>query len=150
MPAVWQQGCSAGFLKCRNGFPFAGTGVAADLWSRLRRGVLLMANEAKSIPVQVFAAPSVPHGMGITWETATDFLRKRLQHRFGGTAEIEHIEMFTPRSFEFPDVLDLLGRGGGLPIVRVGGQIVSQGEKLSEHRISAAISTLLQSDRRQS
>ncbi len=109
-----------------------------------------MPSEGKSITVQVFAAPSVSDGQGATWEAATAFLRQRLQHQFGGAAEVEYIEMFTPRSFEFPDVLDALGHGGALPIVRVGGQIVSQGEKLSENRISAAITALLQSDRRQS
>ncbi len=120
------------------------------MWPRLGRGLLLMPIEAKSLAVQVFAAPSASCGPGVTWETATAFLRQGLQHRFGGAAEVEHIEMFTPRSFGFPDVLDALGRGGALPIVRVGGQIVSQGEKLLGDRISAAITALLQSDRRQS
>ncbi len=109
-----------------------------------------MPSEAESVAVQVFAAPSVSDGQGATWEAATAFLRQRLQHQFGGAAEVEYIEMFTPRSFEFPDVLDALGHGGALPIVRVGGQIVSQGEKLSESRIAAVIRELLQSDRRQS
>jgi cell fate (sporulation/competence/biofilm development) regulator YlbF (YheA/YmcA/DUF963 family) len=79
---------------------------------RLGCGVLLMSSETRSIAIQVFAAPSVSCRPGVTWEAATDFLRKRLQHRFGEAAEVEHIEMFTPRSFEFPDVLDALGRWG--------------------------------------
>ncbi len=118
------------------------------MWTRLGCGVLLMPSQTKSIAVQVFVAPSVSCGRGATWEDVIAFLRQRLRHRFGGTAEVEHIEMFTPRSFEFPDVLDVLGQGGTLPIVRVGGQIVSQGEKISEVRIAATISASLQSDGR--
>lgn len=114
----------------------------------LGRGVLLMANEIRSVTVQVFAAPSVACGSSVTWEAAIAFLRKRLQQRFGEVAAVEHIEMFTPRSFEFPDVLEALQRGGSLPVVRVGDRIVSQGEKLSENRISEEISGLLQPDRR--
>ncbi len=57
--------------------------------------------------------------------------------------------MFTPRSFDFPDVLEALEREGTLPIVRVGGEIVSQGGKLSEPRIAAAIGEVLRSDRRE-
>jgi hypothetical protein len=61
---------------------------------------------------------------------------------------MEYIEMFSPRSFEFPDVLAALQRGGSLPVVRIGDRIVSVGEKLSESRIANEISGLLQSDRR--
>lgn len=106
--------------------------------------------EIRSVTVQVFAAPPASSGLGMTWEAATDVLRKRLRHRFGEAVAVEHIEMFTARSFGFPDVLQALERGGSLPVVRVGGQIASQGEKLSENRIAGAISELLELDRRQS
>ena len=145
-----QQGRRAGFLGCWNDVPFTGTGQPAHLRARLGRGVLLMPKEHKSVTVHVFAAPSAFCGSGMTWEAATAFLGKRLQQRFGEAVAVEHIEMFTARSFEFPDVLQALERGGALPLVRVGGQIVSQGERLSENRIAGAISELLELDRRQS
>ncbi len=107
-----------------------------------------MPNTLNIVAVQVFAAPTVSCGSGITWEAVTTFLRKRLYQRFGEAAAVEYIEMFSPRSFEFPDVLEALQRGGSLPVVRVGERIVSMGEKLSENRIASEISGLLQSDRR--
>lgn len=109
-----------------------------------------MPHQVKPVTVQVFAVPSTSCKSGETWEAATDFLRQRLQYRFGRAVEVEHVEMFTARSFEFPDVLAALQHDGGLPVVRVEGKVVSHGEKLSESRIAAAITALLESDRRQS
>ncbi len=150
MPGLRQQGRGAGFFECWDDVRLARTGQSAHLRAGLRRGVLLMPSQDKSVTVQVFAAPSASCRPGETWEAATAFLRQRLHCRFGGAVKVEHIEMFTARSFEFPDVLEALQRDGGLPVVRVEGKVVSQGEKLSENRIAAAITALLESDRRQS
>lgn len=91
------------------------------------------------LTIQIFVPPLVSCGTGTTWQTAVCFLRQRLKHRFGDGVTVEQIEMFTPRSFEFADVLATLERGSNLPIVRVGDRIVSCGEKLSESRITAAV-----------
>ncbi len=96
-----------------------------------------------SVFVQVFAAPAVACCGGSTWEGATQYLRERLRQRFGESVSVEFIEMFAPRSFEFPDVLRALEAGGTLPIVRVGNEIVSQGAKLSESRVAEAVTRRL-------
>jgi hypothetical protein len=92
-----------------------------------------------SVSVRVFASPAVACGAGITWEGATNHLHKRLRQRLGEGVAIEFIEMFSPHSFDFPDVLRALEQGGTLPIVRGGEQIVSQGTKLAESRIVEAV-----------
>ncbi len=148
MSALQQQGCGAGFFGHRHGVSFPRGRYASAVRPWLRGGVLLMPNTLNIAAVQVFAAPAASCGPGITWEAATTFLRKRLHQRFGEAVAVEYIEMFSPRSFEFPDVLEALQRGGSLPVVRVGERIVSMGEKLSENRIASEISGLLQSDRR--
>lgn len=99
-----------------------------------RTRVLLMT----PLAIQIFVAPTVSCGTGTTWQDVVGFLRERLTRRFKEVS-VEEIEMFTPRSFEFPDVLAVLERGGSLPVVRVGDRIVSCGEKLSESRIAGAV-----------
>ncbi len=107
-----------------------------------------MPHEVDTVTVQVFVVSSASCRPDTTWEAALAVLRQRLHQRFGEAVSLEQIEMFTPRSFEFPDVLDVLQRGGGMPIVRVGDRIVSQGGKLSEPQIAIAITEVLGSDGR--
>ena len=96
-----------------------------------------------AVSVRVFASPAVACGAGITWEGATNYLRKRIHQRFGEDVAVEFIEMFSPHSFDFPDVLRALEQGNTLPIVRVGEEIVSQGTKLTESRIAATVARSL-------
>jgi hypothetical protein len=105
-----------------------------------------MTDTRVSVFVQVFAAPSATCGSGSTWESVTAYLGERLHARFGESVVVEHIVMFTPRSFDFPDVMRGLQEGAELPIVRVGGEIVSSGGKLSESRIAQAINARLEPD----
>lgn len=93
--------------------------------------------------VRVFAAPDASCGHGMTWSAATAFVGQRLQSRFGNSVEIEHIEIFSPRSFEFPEVMAAIEAGGQLPVVMVGDRIVSQGGKLSERILGQAVEALL-------
>jgi hypothetical protein len=75
----------------------------------------------------------------MTWAEAVKFIRDRLNRRFNGRVAVDHVEIFSQRSFEFPAVLEAIQRGAALPIVQVEGEIVSQGGKLSESRIARAI-----------
>lgn len=95
------------------------------------------------VSVRVFAAPDASCGHGEKWSTATAFIAARLKHRFGDAVVAEHIEMFSRRSFEFPEVLAAVEAGGALPIVVVDGRIVSQGGKLSHQIIREAVASLL-------
>ncbi len=97
------------------------------------------------IAVRVFAAPDASCGRGSTWSAATKLIGEHLRNRFGGAVVVEHVEMFSPRSFEFPQVLEALKRGAALPIILVNDGVVSQGGKLSERIIAQAIASLLPS-----
>lgn len=92
--------------------------------------------------VRIFTAPDAACRPGATWASAAGLIGQRLQRRFQGAVGVEHVEMFSPRSFEFPDVLAAVERGSRLPIVAVDGRIVSEGEKLSESRIVRALEAL--------
>jgi hypothetical protein len=100
------------------------------------------------INVRVFAAPDTSCGHGMTWSEASVSIGERLKRRFGEGVDVEHIEIFSPRSFEFPDVMAAIGAGGQLPLVKVGDRIVSQGKKLSERIIRQAVEALLRAGER--
>jgi hypothetical protein len=101
-----------------------------------------MTETGSPVPVRVFTAPDVSCGAGMTWAAAVGFIGGRLRQRFEGRLAVEHIELFSQRSFEFPAVLAAVERGGGLPMVMVADRIVSQGGKLSESRIARAVESL--------
>lgn len=95
------------------------------------------------ICVRVFAAPDASCGHGMTWSSATALIGDRLRRRFGDGVQIEHIEIFSPRSFDFPEVMAAIEAGGELPVVTVEDRIVSRGGKLSERTIGRAVAALL-------
>lgn len=88
--------------------------------------------------VRIFTAPDASCG-GATWSDAVTMVGARLRRRFGGALEVEHVTLFSPRSFEFPKVLQAISDGADLPLVLLGDRIVSQGGKLSEPRIARAV-----------
>jgi hypothetical protein len=108
----------------------------------------MLLTSSKSVQVRVFAAPDASCGHGMTWSAASAFIGERLKRRFGEGVDVEHIEMFSPRSFEFPGVLAAIEAGRKLPVVMVGDRIVSQGRRLSESIIRQAIEALLTAGRR--
>lgn len=104
--------------------------------------MLLMGDAVGPTAIRVFTPPDASCGAGMTWAAAVGFIRERLGRRFSNGVAVEHIEIFSQRSFEFPTVLDAIQQGAALPIVLVGDRIVSQGGKLSESRIARAIEAL--------
>ena len=99
----------------------------------------------RTIRISVFAAPVGQCGGKLTWESATEVLRNRIERRFGASVSVEYIELFSPRSFEFPDVLTGIGEERlRLPVVLVGGEVVSSGAKLNEGLIARRVSEVLQ------
>lgn len=96
-----------------------------------------------AVTVRVFAAPDVSCGHGPTWSAATSYMGSRLRQRFGDRVVVEHVEIFTARSFEFPDVLAAMQGGSPLPIVVVDGRILSEGRKLPEPDIARAVTEAL-------
>lgn len=101
-----------------------------------------MTDPVGSTVVRVFTTPEAACGTGMTWASAVGFIRERLRRRFGERIAVEHIEIFSGRSFEFPEVLATIQGGSDLPIVLVGDRIVSRGGKLSESRIARVVETL--------
>jgi hypothetical protein len=98
---------------------------------------------SKPINVRVFAAPDASCGHGMTWSASSALIGEGLRRRFGDAVIVEHIEIFSPRSFEFAEVMATIQAGGQLPVVMIGNRIVSQGGKLSGRIIRQAVEALL-------
>ncbi len=101
-----------------------------------------MGDAAGPTQVRIFTAPDASCGTAQTWAGAAKLIRDRLNRRFNGRVTVEHVEIFSQRSFEFPAVLEAIRQGAVLPIVLVGDRIASQGGKLSDSRIAHAIEAL--------
>jgi|YelNatPaOPRAMG01_1025707.scaffolds.fasta_scaffold64684_2 disulfide oxidoreductase YuzD len=81
----------------------------------------------------------------MTWETAANWLRERLDKRFGWQVRLQYVELFSPESFAFPDVMEAIQQGRHqLPIVLVDGEIVLSGGKLNEGLITRHVRERLQ------
>jgi len=90
------------------------------------------------VAVRIVTAPDVACG-GATWSAAVEMIQGRLARRFGEAVTIEHVTVFSPRFFELADVAAGVQAGMELPIVLVGGAVVSRGGKISEPRIAEAL-----------
>ena len=88
--------------------------------------------------LRIFTAPDPTCG-GATWSDAVAMVGARLRRRFGDALEVEHVTLISPRSFEFPDVLEAISSGAELPVVLLGDRIVSEGGKLSEPKLARAV-----------
>ncbi len=97
-----------------------------------------MEGRGAPVAIQVVTAPDAGC-CGPTWSGAVGMMRNRLARRFGEAVSIEHVTVFSPRFFELTEVAAQVQAGVELPIVLVGGAVVSRGGKLSEPRIAEAL-----------
>ncbi|HZP00910.1 MAG TPA: hypothetical protein VFD30_11490 [Terriglobia bacterium] len=104
-----------------------------------------MTSPTEPVSVTVLAVSSAPCSGKMTWETATTFLRERLEKRFGSQVAVHYVELFSPESFAFSAVLEGIQQERyQLPVVLVDGTIVTNGTKLNEGTIAQHIRERLQ------
>ncbi|MEX1275091.1 MAG: hypothetical protein WEB62_11585 [Bacteroidota bacterium] len=95
-----------------------------------------MTADNASVTVRIFALPMDACDPAKTWRSAAEMIARRLREKYGRSIETEFVEIFTPESFEHPDILSLLEKGDDVPpYVTVNGALVQSGGKLSERRI---------------
>lgn len=67
---------------------------------------------------------------------------RRLQSRFGENVQTIYIELYSPESFGFDQIVKLLQDGAAPPFVTIDGELIQSGGKLSERRIAQEIERL--------
>jgi hypothetical protein len=88
------------------------------------------------VVVRIFALPMDACDPDKTWRSAAWMIARRLRERYGKAVETEFVEIFSPESFEYPDILSLLEKGDDVPpYVTVNGTLVQSGGKISERRV---------------
>jgi hypothetical protein len=95
-----------------------------------------------AVIVRFFALPLAACAPEKSWRYAVSFLSQRLNEVFGERVQCEFVELFTPESFQYLDVLELLKRDSQPPFVTVNGRLIQSGGKLSERLIKEELERL--------
>jgi len=85
--------------------------------------------------VHIFGLPIAACDPNKTWRAAADLIGRRLRAKFGEHVTVEYIELYSPESFKYENVVNLLKEGKSPPFVIVNGNLIQSGGKLSEHSI---------------
>jgi hypothetical protein len=78
-----------------------------------------------------------------TWKAAAKMIEHRLRARYGDAVQMEFIELFSPESFSYPEIMQLVEtNAANPPYVTINGLLVSSGGKLSERVIRRELERL--------
>ena len=99
--------------------------------------------EGRMITVHIFGLPIGACDPNKTWKAAADHIGRRLQSRFGENVLILYIELYSPESFKYENIVNLLKEGQTPPFVTINGKLIQAGGKLSERNIAQELERLL-------
>lgn len=98
----------------------------------------------KKIVIKIFAPPLGKCSYEKSWEYAAEMMALRLNKHFKNLVEIKFIELFTPESFEYAEILNLLKNDESKPpYVMLNDEIIQIGDRLSEKIIKEKIEEFL-------
>lgn len=93
--------------------------------------------------VHIFGLPITACDPGKTWNAAAEMIGRRLRSKFGSAVQTVYVELYSPESFAFENIVKLLQEGKTPPFVTVNGKLVQAGGKLSERSIVQELERLL-------
>ena len=93
--------------------------------------------------VHIFGLPIAACDPNKTWRAAADLIGRRLRAKFGEHVTVEYIELYSPESFKYENIVKLLKEGQSPPFVTIDGKLVQAGGKLSERIIALELERLL-------
>jgi hypothetical protein len=96
--------------------------------------------------VHIFGLPIAACDPSKTWKAAADTIARRLQSRFGKNVQTVYIELYSPESFHFENIVNFLKAGQQPPFVTVNGKLIQAGGKLSERTIAQELKRLLETE----
>ena len=92
--------------------------------------------------IHIFGLPIAACDPNKTWKAATELIGRRLQSRFGENIRTVYVELYSPESFKFENIVNLLKEGQSPPFVTVNGKLIQAGGKLSERNIAQELERL--------
>ena len=101
-------------------------------------------SEAKS-QLEVLAMPIKGCSYEQSWQAAFDVLCRQLDKRYEGRYEAKFIELFSPESFQYPEIMSRYQKGElSDPVVLVDGEVIQNGEKLAFPKIRKRVGAKLE------
>lgn len=94
----------------------------------------------KKFDIKIFVMPAGACSYEKSWRYAVDLISKKLKERLGDIFDMKLIEIFTPESFSYKEILDGIQQEKlQTPVVTLNGKIIQTGGKLSERGIRVEI-----------
>lgn len=85
------------------------------------------------IDIKIFVMPIGACSYEKSWQFAVDTISKKLKERLGDVFEMKLIEIFSPESFSYKEILDeIKNENLQTPVVMMNERIIQSGGKLSE------------------
>jgi disulfide oxidoreductase YuzD len=92
------------------------------------------------LDIKIFVMPVGACTYEKSWQYAVDLVSKKLKNRLGDIFEMKLIEMFSPESFSYKEILEGIQQEKlQTPLVTINGNIIQSGGKLSERAIRIEI-----------
>ena len=99
--------------------------------------------------IKIFVMPVGECSYEKSWQFAVDLVSKKLRDRLGDVFEMKLIEMFSPESFSYKEIMGGIKKEKSqTPIVTINGKIIQSGGKLSERVIRTFIEKELEKNGR--
>ena len=90
--------------------------------------------------IKIFVMPVGACRYEKSWQYAVDLISKKLKERLGDVFDLKLIEIFSPESFSYKEIMESIQQEKlRTPVVMLNGNIIQSGGKLSERGIRVEI-----------
>lgn len=94
--------------------------------------------------IKIFVMPIGACSYEKSWQYAVDMISKKLKERLGDVFNMKLIEIFSPESFSFKEILEgIQNEKLQTPVITINDKIIQSGGKLSERNLRMEIKKLM-------
>ncbi len=98
----------------------------------------------KKFDIKIFVMPAGACSYEKSWQYAVDLVSKKLKDRLGDAFDMKLIEIFSPESFSYKEIMEGIQQEKfQTPVVTLNGKIIQTGGKLSERGIRVEIEKIM-------
>ena len=94
--------------------------------------------------IKIFVMPVGACSYEKSWQYAVEMISKKLKERLGYVFDMKLIEIFSPESFSFKEILEgIQNEKLQTPVITINDKIIQSGGKLSERNLRMEIKKLM-------
>jgi len=102
-------------------------------------------NLMKKLDIKIFVMPVGACSYEKSWKYAVALVSKKLKDRLGDVFDIKLIEIFSPESFSYKEIMEGIQQEKyQTPLITIDGKIIQSGGKLSERKLKLEIEKLME------